>query len=97
MPARTRCEAGAPQCKWDKDGCSRNRLTYQLLPPQGCQGKDCSGHEVFWFLCPISCPGHSRQTSAMSLEQLKINLGEDKRLGAEGKGIVSWPDRGNPV
>ena len=39
----------------------------------------------------------------MSQEKLKINLGENKRLGAEGKGAreerqaLPWPDRGNPV
>lgn len=63
-----------------------NMHMHHLLPRQGCQGKDCSGHEVFWLLCPLSCPGQSRQTSAKS-QGLKINLGENKRLGAEGKGV----------
>lgn len=27
------------------------------LPLQGCQGKECSGHEVFWLLGPLSSPG----------------------------------------
>lgn len=103
MPARTRCEARALEYKRDKDDDSMDMLMYHLLPPQGCQGKDCSGHEVFWLLCPLSCPGHSRQTSATSQEKLKIDLGENKRLGAEGRGVgeerkaLPWPDRGNPV